>query len=119
MTKTPGEYDPPKPITKAERYARKAFGQVDAKKAMTEHDLHRRRFLRTTSASKPNDLLGRPRGRRSRQRRPNRSKKSNSLDLQQTFPTEGAALSFPVWDKRSDLICTAELTRYSAGKSAD
>jgi hypothetical protein len=37
MTKTPGEFEPPKPITKAERDARKAFRQVDAEKAMTEH----------------------------------------------------------------------------------
>jgi hypothetical protein len=38
MTKTPGQYEPPKPITKAERAARKAFRQVDAGKAMTEHE---------------------------------------------------------------------------------
>ena len=37
MTKTLGE--PPKPITKAERDARKAFRQVDAEKAMTEHEV--------------------------------------------------------------------------------
>jgi hypothetical protein len=39
MTKTPGQFEPPKPITKAERAARKAFRQVDAKKAMTEHEI--------------------------------------------------------------------------------
>ena len=39
MTKTPGQFEPPKPITKAERTARKAFRQVDAKKAMTEHEI--------------------------------------------------------------------------------
>ena len=38
MTKTPGQYEPPKPITKAERAAREAFRQVDAGKAMTEHE---------------------------------------------------------------------------------
>jgi hypothetical protein len=32
MTKTPGEFELPKPITKAERDARKAFRQVDAEK---------------------------------------------------------------------------------------
>ena len=37
MTRTQGE--PPKPIGKAERDARKAFRQVDAKKAITEHEL--------------------------------------------------------------------------------
>jgi hypothetical protein len=39
MTKTPGEFEPTKPITKAEREARKAFRQVDARKAMTEHQI--------------------------------------------------------------------------------
>jgi hypothetical protein len=38
MTKTPGEYEPPKQISKAEREARKAFRQVDAAKAMSELD---------------------------------------------------------------------------------
>ena len=37
--KIPGEVEPPKPITKVERDARKAFHQVDAKKAMTEHEI--------------------------------------------------------------------------------
>jgi hypothetical protein len=44
MTKTPGEFEPPKPITKAEREARKAFRQVDAEKAMTEHEIAQRAF---------------------------------------------------------------------------
>jgi hypothetical protein len=39
MTKTPGEFQPTKPITKEEREARKAFRQVDAEKAMTEHEI--------------------------------------------------------------------------------
>jgi hypothetical protein len=39
MTKTIGEHQPPKPISKAEREARKAFRQVDAVKAMSEHAL--------------------------------------------------------------------------------
>lgn len=44
MTKTPGEFDRPKPITKAEREARKAFRQVDAEKAMTEHEIAQKKF---------------------------------------------------------------------------
>ena len=44
MTKTPGEYEPPKPITKAERDARKAFRQVDAETAMTEHEIAQKAF---------------------------------------------------------------------------
>jgi hypothetical protein len=35
MTKTPGQFEPPTPLTKEEREARKVFRQVDAKKAMT------------------------------------------------------------------------------------
>ena len=45
MTKTPGEVGPPKPSTKAERDARKAFRQVDAEKAMTEHEIAQRAFI--------------------------------------------------------------------------
>jgi hypothetical protein len=44
MTKTPGEFEPPKPITKAQRDAQKAFRQVDAKKAMTEHEIAQKAF---------------------------------------------------------------------------
>ena len=39
MTKTPGQFEPSKPITKAEREARKVFRQLDAEKAMTEHEI--------------------------------------------------------------------------------
>jgi hypothetical protein len=44
MTKTPDGVEPPKPITKAERDARKAFRQVDAKQAMTEHGIAQKAF---------------------------------------------------------------------------
>ncbi len=37
MSKEPGEWEPPKPISKEEREARKAFRQVEAKAAMTDH----------------------------------------------------------------------------------
>jgi glucuronate isomerase len=37
MTKTPGEVEPFKQITKAEREARKAFREVEAGAAMTDH----------------------------------------------------------------------------------
>jgi hypothetical protein len=42
--KIPGESQPPKPITKAEREARKAFRQVEAEKAMTEHEAAQKVF---------------------------------------------------------------------------
>jgi hypothetical protein len=44
MTKTAGEFERPKPITKAEREARKAFREVDAEKAMTEHEIAQKTF---------------------------------------------------------------------------
>jgi hypothetical protein len=44
MTKTLGEFEPPKPITKAERDPRKAFRKVDAEKAMTEHKIAQKAF---------------------------------------------------------------------------
>ncbi len=44
MTKTPGEFNRPKPITKAEREARTVFRKVDAEKAMTEHEIAQKAF---------------------------------------------------------------------------
>jgi hypothetical protein len=44
MTKTPGELEQPRPMTKVERNARKAFRQVDAEKAMTEHEIAQKAF---------------------------------------------------------------------------
>jgi hypothetical protein len=44
MTKRPGEMEPPKQITRAEREARKAFRQVDAATAMSEHEIAQAAF---------------------------------------------------------------------------
>jgi hypothetical protein len=44
MTKKPHEFESAKPMTKAEREARKAFRQVDAKKALTEHEIAQKTF---------------------------------------------------------------------------
>jgi hypothetical protein len=44
MTKTPRDFEGPKPTTKAEREARKAFRQLDAKTAMTEHEIAQKAF---------------------------------------------------------------------------
>jgi hypothetical protein len=44
MTKTPGEFEPPKAITKAERDAHKAFRKVDAEMAMTEQEIAQKAF---------------------------------------------------------------------------
>jgi len=44
MTKTLGEFQPTKPITKEDREERKAFRQVDAEKAITEHEVAPRAF---------------------------------------------------------------------------
>lgn len=42
--KMPGEFQPAKPITKAEREARRAFRQVDAEKVMTEQEIAQKVF---------------------------------------------------------------------------
>jgi hypothetical protein len=44
VTKRPGQVEPFKPITKAVRDARKAFRQVDAEKAVTEHEIAQKAF---------------------------------------------------------------------------
>ena len=63
MTK-PNELRPPNPITKAEREARKAFRQVDAEKAITEHEVAQKAFFNNRERLKAERLareaLGRP-----------------------------------------------------------
>jgi hypothetical protein len=56
MTKKPGEFEPPKPISKAEREARKAFRQVDAEKAITEHELAQKAFSKNRERLKAERL---------------------------------------------------------------
>ena len=56
MTKAPGEFEPPKPMTSAEREARKAFRQVDAKKAMTEHEVATKAFSKNRERLKAERL---------------------------------------------------------------
>ena len=57
MTKKPGEFESPKPITKAERDARKAFRQVDAGKAMTEHEIAQKAFSANRERLKAERLM--------------------------------------------------------------
>jgi hypothetical protein len=56
MTKEVGEYEPPKPISKAEREARKAFRQVEAEKAMSEHELNEKAFAQNRERLKAERL---------------------------------------------------------------
>ena len=56
MTKTPGEVEPSKPITKAEREARKAFRQVGAEKAMSEHEVAQEAFSKNRERLKAERL---------------------------------------------------------------
>ena len=56
MTKTPGKAEPQKPISKAEREARKAFRQVDAQKAMTEHEIAQKAFSKNRERLKAERL---------------------------------------------------------------
>ena len=56
MTKTPGEVEPQKPISKAERERRKAFRQVDAATAMTEHEIAQKAFSKNRERLKAERL---------------------------------------------------------------
>jgi hypothetical protein len=44
MAETPGEHEPIRPISKEERGARKAFRQIEADKAMTDHEIAKQAF---------------------------------------------------------------------------
>jgi hypothetical protein len=55
MTKAPGEIEP-KQISKAEREARKAFRQVDAATAMSEHEIAQAAFSRNRERLKAERL---------------------------------------------------------------
>ena len=57
VMKIPGESQPPKPITKAEREARKAFRQIDAEKAMTEHEIAQKAFSNNRERLKAERLM--------------------------------------------------------------
>jgi hypothetical protein len=56
MTKKPGEGEKSKPISKAEREARKAFRQVDTEKAMTEHETAQKAFSKNRERLKAERL---------------------------------------------------------------
>jgi hypothetical protein len=56
VTKTPGEYESTKPISKAERDARKRFRAVDAAKALPEHALAEKAILRNLERLKAERL---------------------------------------------------------------
>ena len=44
MSKHPGEHEPIRPLTKEQREARKAFRQVEAEVAMSDHDTAQKAF---------------------------------------------------------------------------
>jgi hypothetical protein len=56
MTKRPGELEPTKPKTKAERDARKASRRVDAEKAMTEREITQKAFSKNLERLKAERL---------------------------------------------------------------
>jgi hypothetical protein len=56
MTKSPYEVEPPRQITKAEREARKAFREVEAKKAISDHDLAQKAFYKNKERLKAERL---------------------------------------------------------------
>jgi hypothetical protein len=56
MTRRPGEVEPQKPVSKAEREARKAFRHVDAATAMTEHEIAQNAFSKNRERLKAERL---------------------------------------------------------------
>ena len=56
LTKTPGEVEPPKQISKAEREARRAFRQVDAATALSEHEIAQAAFSKNRERLKAERL---------------------------------------------------------------
>jgi hypothetical protein len=56
MMKRPGEVEPQKPVSKAEREARKAFRHVDAATAMTEHEIAQNAFSKNCERLKAERL---------------------------------------------------------------
>ena len=81
MTKTPGEVEPHKPISKTEREARKAFRQVDAATAMTEHEIAQKAFSKNRERLKAERLNERQRRHRPRKPNPSRSQ-NNAAEVQ-------------------------------------
>ena len=69
MTKTPGEVEPFKPPTKEQRNARKAFRQIEANQAMTDHAIAQKAFHTNHERLKAERLREKlPPARRSRQK---------------------------------------------------
>ena len=56
MTKTLGEIEPSKQITRAEREARKAFRQVNAETPMSEHEIAQAAFSKNRERLKAERL---------------------------------------------------------------
>ena len=56
MTKTPGEIEAPKQITRAEREARRAFRQVDDATAMSEYEIAQTAFSKNRERLKAERL---------------------------------------------------------------
>ena len=56
MTKAPNKVELQKPVSKAEREARKAFRQVDAEKAITEHEIAQEAFSKNRERLKAERL---------------------------------------------------------------
>lgn len=56
MAKQPGEQELPRPISAAEREARKAFRELDAKAAMTDHAIAEQAFSKNRERLKAERL---------------------------------------------------------------
>jgi hypothetical protein len=56
MSKTPGEYEPPKPLSNEEKQARKELRAADARLAMAEHESAAKAFDRNRQRLKAERL---------------------------------------------------------------
>jgi hypothetical protein len=56
MNKIPGKVQTPEPMTKAQREAGKAFRKVEAKQAMTDHDVAQKAFAKNHARLKAERL---------------------------------------------------------------
>ncbi|HWX36646.1 MAG TPA: hypothetical protein VNZ53_55685 [Steroidobacteraceae bacterium] len=78
MTKSPGKFEPSKPITKAERDAPKAFRRVEAVKAMTEHEIAQKAFSNNRERLKAERLAREAAGTSQRRKTSSRRRANNA-----------------------------------------
>jgi hypothetical protein len=82
MNKIPGEVQPREPMSKAQREAGKAFRKVEAKQAMTDHDVTQKAFAKNHARLKAERLAreaAAPPVTKAKAKRPAKAKKSPTM----------------------------------------